>query len=89
MRRMARRNDANRAQLLVVSTLVSLVVLVAVAADAALVLAALYVPWLQALLDTEPLGAADLALVLAVSLAGALSVAAEHVLARRAGTKVT
>ena len=50
----------------------------AVAADAALVFAALYVPWLQALLGTEPLGGADLALVLAVSLAGAGAVAVEH-----------
>lgn len=56
--------------------------LAAVAADAALVFAGLYVPWLQALLGTGPLGAADLGLVVAVSLAGALAVAAEHAVTR-------
>jgi len=51
---------------------------IAVAADAALVFAALYWAPLQALLGTEPLAASDLALVGAVSLAGAAAVAVEH-----------
>ena len=55
---------------------------VAVVADVALVLAALYLPALQALLGTEPLGLADLGLVPA-SLVGAVAVAAEHVAVRR------
>lgn len=50
----------------------------AVAADAALVPAALYWAPLQTLLGTEPLDASDLALVGAVSLAGAAAVTAEH-----------
>jgi Ca2+-transporting ATPase len=55
----------------------------AVAADAALVLAALYWAPLQALLGTEPLGLADLGVVVAASLAGAVAAASEHAAAAR------
>jgi Ca2+-transporting ATPase len=53
----------------------------AVAADAALVFAALYWTPLQTLLGTEPLEYRDLALVAVVSLAGAAAVTAEHAVA--------
>jgi Ca2+-transporting ATPase len=55
----------------------------AVAADAALVLAALYLPPLRDLLSTQPLGPADLLLVLLASLAGAAAVVLERVVGGR------
>jgi Ca2+-transporting ATPase len=55
----------------------------AVAADAALVLAALYWGPLQTLLRTEPLGLVDLALVTAASLAGPVAAAVERTVTAR------
>ena len=56
---------------------------IAVAADAALVFGALYWAPLQALLDTEPLGLSDLALVVVASLAGAAAVTVERTVVAR------
>ena len=55
----------------------------AVAADAALVLAALYLPALRELLGTRPLTLVDLGAVGPASLAGAVAVAAQRWTSRR------
>ena len=58
---------------------------VAVAADAALVLAALYLPLLRDLLGTQSLSAGDLGAVAVASLAGAVTVALQRVARPRRG----